>query len=135
MPLISCSKDLVGDLIQRFAASPPGTVVRCSDQPEQIDRGIVFVLAGWSGPSVRALETFTAELPTLGVPLPLRVVDIDDLPDWLRGLATRFGGWGELVLVESGRVAEIVSLRDADWKARVLQHHNVDALATPQGNR
>jgi hypothetical protein len=76
----------------------------------EIRRGVVFVLAAWSGPSLIALKRFTrimSELPTSG--LDLVVVDTDclDAESEAQLFGTdgfRPGGWGETIWVRDGVV-------------------------------
>jgi hypothetical protein len=76
----------------------------------EIRRGVVFVLAAWSAPSVVALKRFTrimSELPTSG--LDLVVVDTDclDAESEAQLFGTdgfRPGGWGETIWVRDGVV-------------------------------
>jgi len=75
-----------------------------------IRRGIVFVLAAWSGPAVLALQRFTKVLKTIDTSsLDLLVLEIDSLAQGSamqlfgsEGFTT--GGWGETIWIRDGRV-------------------------------
>lgn len=80
-------------------------------------RGIVFVLAAWSGPAVIGLQRFTRVIQSLDTrSLDLVVLDTDCLTEDSAALlfgAPSFttGGWGETIWIRDGHVL-----------ARVLAH-------------
>ncbi len=86
-------------------------------------RGIVFVLAAWSGPAVIGLQRFTRAIQSLDTrSLDLVVLDTDCLNE---DSATQLsggpnfttGGWGETIWIRDGRVF-----------ARVLAHSAPESL-------
>ena len=76
----------------------------------EIRRGVVFVLAAWSGPSVVALKRFTrimSELPTSGLDLVVLDTDCLDAESDAQLFGTdgfRAGGWGEVIWLRDGVV-------------------------------
>jgi hypothetical protein len=92
---------LIGSRV-RFYRVADGNLIR------EIRCGVIFIMAFWSAPSVKAIAPFVGavveEDPTQV--LEVVVVDNDGLHDWdlfpeIRGLD---GGWGELVAVYDGRI-------------------------------
>ncbi|HEX8312872.1 MAG TPA: hypothetical protein VF614_16230 [Chthoniobacteraceae bacterium] len=86
-------------------------------------RGIIFVLAAWSGPAVIGLQRFTKVVQSLDTrSLDLVVLDTDCLTDASATLlfgAPSFttGGWGETIWIRDGHVS-----------ARVLAHTAPESL-------
>jgi len=101
-------------MVQKYSVLPIErlkVVIRFEDaRLKEIQRGVIFVFAAWSGPAVLAFQRFTqimSELPT--VSLDLLVLDMDCLD--AESAAQLFGTdgfpagvWGETIWVRSGAV-------------------------------
>lgn len=92
-------------------------------QLSDMRRGIIFVLAPWSGPAVMGLQRFTKAIQSLDThSLDLVVLDIDCLTE---DSATQLfgapsfttGGWGETIWIRDGGVT-----------ARVLAHTAAESM-------
>lgn len=93
-------------LVLGACTGPTFDVVPQADEStiERIDRGVLFVDASWSVPSMRArgaLETLIAD-----VPIQLVIADIDQSPALERvpALTGRLTGSGESVWVKGGAI-------------------------------
>jgi hypothetical protein len=72
-----------------------------------IQRGIVFLMAQWSGGAQWAYPKLVAFLKEHGISSEeLHVLDVDDHPELydLSELAGKIHGWGEALVVKDGRI-------------------------------
>ena len=98
-------------------------------QIEQIQRGIIFVVAVWSGPSLVGFKRFTKTIKSLETnSLDLVILDIDSLTahstNELFGVPSfTTGGWGEAIWVCRGKII-----------ARELTHIAPEALIEQHTN-
>jgi len=101
-----------------------------------IRRGVIFVFAAWSGPSIFAFRKFTEIVSTLKTDsLDLIVLDIDCLTaesaTALFGDETfRLGGWGETLWVQNGRV--VARILSPDKNEESLREHTNALLGEEQ---
>ncbi|QDU36302.1 hypothetical protein Mal4_05870 [Maioricimonas rarisocia] len=99
-----------------------------------VDRGILFLMAFWSAPSIRAFTDLTEALHEASASVPqLIVLDIDGAPGvcQLPELVGRIHGYGEAVVVRDGRIVHLASLaRGPDGKPREETINEVIAQAT-----
>lgn len=93
-----------------------------------IQRGIVFLMANWSGGSQWAYPKFVAFWEQHGIPSEqLHVFEVDlhpelyDLPE----LAGQIHGWGEAFIIKEGR---IIFLTRLGKDQHLIQEHCVQLL-------
>lgn len=87
-----------------------------------IKRGVVYVMAFWSGPARKSFSELKRVLAALDPAgrLELVVVDTDscpdfyEMPEFTRGL----GGWGETAWIRDGKVVD-VGYGAADYEAKI----------------
>lgn len=90
---------------------------------QSVQRGIVFLLAEWSGGAEWARRQLIAFLEQRGFPLErLHVLNVDNHPELhdLPEFVGRIHGWGEAAVVRDGRVVFVTVLgRD---RLRIQEH-------------
>ena len=88
-------------VLEKCSAIPPSSFTyrptADDDTLREFDTGVVFVMAFWSGPCLKAFRSFTETLASLESAPPVLVVDIDGLDSQMiesimSGLTN---GWGE----------------------------------------
>ena len=92
-----------------------------------IQRGIVFLMAEWSGGAQWAYRKLVAFMEQHGVPLEqLQVLNVDDHPELydMPELSGKIHGWGEVVVLKEGRIVFFTRL----GKDQHLIQENLDEL-------
>jgi hypothetical protein len=77
-----------------------------------IQRGIVFLLARWSGPAVNARDILLNLLQDRGISEHLLCVDVDREPEIydVPELSGKIHGWGEAAVVRDGKIVFVTVL-------------------------
>jgi hypothetical protein len=77
-----------------------------------IERGIVFLMAPWSGPAVMASQHLRDYLAAHAPGVTYVSINVDDDPSVYEvpGLAGKIHGWGEAAVVRNGRVVFCTAL-------------------------
>ena len=78
-----------------------------------IQRGIVFLMATWSGGAVSAHRHLTSFLEQHGIPKQqLHVLDVDHHPELydMPEFAGKIHGWGEAAIVKDGKIVYVTVL-------------------------
>jgi len=123
-------------MVEKYSALPMDRLRVVSNFEDvglsRISRGIIFVFAAWSGPSVLAFRKFTEFLSSFKTDsLELIVLDIDCLTMESATIlfsneTSRFGGAGELAWIRDGIV-----VGDCLWfdeREQLAQRHTMDLL-------
>jgi len=90
-----------------------------------IRRGVVFVFAVWSGPSVQALQRFTRVLATIELgSLDVIILDNDCITDddKMRVFGHVFHGAGEVLWIRDGQVIAELSAYRQESEPLILSH-------------
>ncbi len=78
-----------------------------------IQRGIVFLMAEWSGPAIQAYQKLLDCLKQRGIPPEqLYILNIDYHPELndVPELAGKIHGWGEAAIVKAGKITFVIVL-------------------------
>lgn len=117
----------IAEVIARH--SPPGTQHATHWQGNhlsEIDSGILFVLAIWSGQSLAALKMLTTHLGQLEAPPKLLVTDIDSMPEAVAKLLGPLRGLGETYWIRRGAVVgKVLDFRAVQWQPIVTEFNRL----------
>lgn len=78
-----------------------------------IQRGIIFLMAEWSGPAQLACRQLIDFLQQRGIPSEqLHVLNVDHHPELynMPELVGKIHGWGETAIVKDGRIVFVIDL-------------------------
>lgn len=87
-----------------------------------IQRGVLFLLARWSGPAVVAHKFLSGFLQERGASEHLVCIDVDSEPEIydVPEFSGKIHGWGEAAVVRDGRVVFFAAL--AKDQSRIQEH-------------
>ena len=107
----------------------------------EIDQGVVFVFATWSGSSIVSFKLLLdAAAQSIHAPFPIYVVDIDviDHGTFVLKFGKKLNGNGETIWIKNGRVL-YVDIGYTNTENQILQHKNIlqeriSSLTLPEDN-